>query len=101
VIIIMGETEIDPAKMDEALPHLQAMMTSTHAEPGCLAYALMPDPFRPGVIAIAERWADAAALRAHFISAHMMTFNKLMVSFGVKGLKIKMYDASNERDVKL
>lgn len=101
MIIILGETEIDQAKLDEALPHLQAMMTATQAEAGCLAYKLLPDPFRPGVISIAERWADATALREHFVSPHMKAFNQLMVSFGVKGLNIKMYDASNERDVKL
>ncbi len=101
MIIITGEAEIDAARMDDALPHMKSMMAVSRAESGCLAYALLADPLKPGVISITERWTGEDALKAHFTTPHMAEFNKVLGGFGVKRLDVKLYDAINERDLKL
>jgi quinol monooxygenase YgiN len=101
MIIIAGEAEIDAAKIDAALPHLTTMMQETRKEAGCISYSLLFDPSQPGVISICERWTDETSLKSHFTSPHMAAFNQALGGFGVKRLDVKMYDATNERDVRL
>jgi quinol monooxygenase YgiN len=101
MIIIAGEAEIDAGKTEAALPHLTTMMTETRKEAGCISYSLLFDPSRPGVISICERWTDETSLKGHFTSPHMAAFNQALGGFGVKRLDVKMYDATNERNVVL
>lgn len=104
MIIIMGRAEVEPARLAELRGALDAMMRATWAESGCLSYSLAVESDggdgRPAVLCIAERWADAAALKEHFASPHMAAFNAAAAG-AVLGIDIKMYDAANERAVAL
>jgi quinol monooxygenase YgiN len=104
MIIIIGRAEVDPDRVEELRPALQAMMRHTFEESGCLSYSLaIEDPGgngRPAVLSIAERWADECALKEHFESDHMAAFNTA-VDGAVWSIDVKMFDAENERPLAL
>ena len=72
-----------PGMRAAVLDALRANMPAVHAEPGCLEYgpaidaegmgsfqaALGPDTF-----VVVEKWADAAALKAHAAAPHMAAY---------------------------
>ena len=104
MIIIIGRAEVDPARLEDLRPALQAMMRATFEETGCLSYSLAMESDgsdgRPAVLTIAERWADEAALKAHFAAPHMAAFNKAAEG-ALLSLDAKMFDATNERPFSL
>ena len=104
MIIIAGRAEVDPAKVAGLKAALQAMMRATWEESGCLSYSLAIESDgtseTPAVISICERWADEAALKAHFTAPHMAAFNKA-VAGALLSLDVKMYDVVNERELAL
>ncbi|QMW22595.1 putative quinol monooxygenase [Sandaracinobacteroides saxicola] len=104
MIIIMGRAEVKPQRLAALSGALNDMMRATWAESGCLSYSLAVESDgsdgHPAVLCIAERWADAEALKAHFKAPHMAAFNKAAEG-AVLSLDVKMYDASNERPLAL
>lgn len=58
---------IEELARDVAIP-------GTHAEPGCIAYALHRDTRNPDRLAFVERWTSAAALGEHMQTAHLKEF---------------------------
>lgn len=51
-----------------------ALLATTRAEPGCLAYELLESSDDPALIFFHERWADRDALEAHWQSAHLLAY---------------------------
>jgi quinol monooxygenase YgiN len=104
MIIILGRAEADPARLPELRGALTEMMRATFEESGCLSYSLAIEHEggngHPAVITISERWESEASLKDHFTSAHMAAFNKV-VAGAMFSLDVKMFDASNERPLKL
>ncbi len=100
MIIILGRAEVDPARLRDLRPALKELMRATFEESGCLSYSLAmeSDGFdgRPAVLTIAERWADEAALKAHFNAPHMAAFNKAAEG-AILSMDARMFDATNER----
>jgi quinol monooxygenase YgiN len=96
VIIIIARVEFDPARLDELQPALDAMMHATWAESGCLGYSMAIENRVEGIGIIVERWADEAALNAHFARPHMQAFNAA-IKGAVRSIDARLYDASNER----
>jgi quinol monooxygenase YgiN len=66
MIVVTGWVRLEPGDIEAALPAARAMMAASRAEAGCREYAYSVDLTDPGMIRVTERWADAAALEAHF-----------------------------------
>lgn len=54
-----------PGKAEELANAFQEILAEVRAEPGCLLYDAHESRDAPGVIVMAESWADQAALDAH------------------------------------
>jgi quinol monooxygenase YgiN len=67
MILVTGTILARPETVDElkrlSLEHTQR----SRAEPGCISHDVHVDCENPLRIAFTERWADAAALKAHFL----------------------------------
>ncbi|WP_199554980.1 putative quinol monooxygenase [Sandaracinobacteroides hominis] len=104
MIIVIGRAELDPARLADVRPALTEMMRHTFEESGCLSYSLAIEhdgaDGRPAVLSLAERWVDEAAIREHAASPHMAAFNKA-VAGAFYSFDARMFDASNERPLKL
>lgn len=104
MIIVAGRAEVDPARIAGMKAALQAMMQATWEESGCLSYSLAIENEGgvdgPAVLCIFERWDSEASLKAHFTAPHMADFNKAAAG-AIVSLDVKLYDAANERELKL
>ena len=66
-IAIFGHVDVEPDERDGLVASIADLQRSTREdEPGCLVYVIAADPADPGRIQIAELWASAEALEAHF-----------------------------------
>jgi quinol monooxygenase YgiN len=64
-VSLHGWIAVPAADLPDLLPLLDEHVRLTRAEPGCLAFAVTPDPADPGRLDVAERFRDRAAFDAH------------------------------------
>ena len=96
MIIISGTVSLDASKADAFHVALEALVTATRAEEGNVSYGFYVDPLEAGTCRIFEEWADQAALDAHMGADHMAAFMGQMGDFGVTGIELHSYQASNK-----
>ncbi len=96
MIIVLARAEFEPSRLDELQPALDAMMRSTWEESGCLSYSMAIESREQGICTIVERWADEAALKAHFKEPHMAAF-QVAIKGAVRSIDAKIYDVTGER----
>ncbi len=56
MIIVAGSVHVDPQQRDEYLRSCISVMAQARKAPGCLDFALSPDPLEPDRINVYERW---------------------------------------------
>jgi quinol monooxygenase YgiN len=96
-VIVAGTVRVPPANVERFKPHMEAMLTASRAEDGCLAYAYAVDVLDPGLIRVFEAWRDEAALQAHFATAHMAEWRAVWPQFGVSDRRLSLYEVASER----
>ena len=70
-IVVVGSFTAQPGKEQEALEAFRALLDPTHAEDGCILYALHQGSDDPRRLAFVERWSSREALDAHLASDHI------------------------------
>lgn len=65
-VVVVASFKAREGREDDLLAGLDTLATSTHAEAGCLNYALHRDAADPGVFVLVEQWTSQVALDAHF-----------------------------------
>ena len=70
-IVVVGSLRARPGKEDEAREALGGLVAPTHAEDGCLLYALHQGVADPTRFAFVERWASQEHLDTHLASPHI------------------------------
>jgi quinol monooxygenase YgiN len=73
-VVVVATVEVLPGREDEALALAEELVTVTHDEAGCLAYAVHRDLDAPGRLVLVERWTSPVALEAHLLSPHARAF---------------------------
>lgn len=63
MIIVTGYLLVDPRHRYRALESSLPAVLAARATPGCIDFAVSPDPLNPGRINISERWVDRATLQ--------------------------------------
>ena len=96
-LIIAGTVRVPPENLERFKPHMQAMLSASRAEDGCLEYSYAEDVAEPGLIRVFETWRDQAALDAHFQAPHMATWRAAWPEFGVSDRKLFAYETASER----
>lgn len=96
MIIIEGSARIPDGAWDKANAAMQAMITASRAEPGCIDYAYSRDLLDPNLLRIIERWKDKSALTSHFAEPHMAVFRTALAEIGPQDLEVRMYEAEPE-----
>lgn len=100
MIIVEGWVRMAVADLDRLQGAATEMMRTTRAaEPGCLDYAFARDLAEPGLLRIIERWADEAALTAHFATPHMAAFNQALATATIEAADIKVYAGQEVRTI--
>lgn len=70
-IVVVGAFTCRPGKEQEGLAAFEALVEPTHAESGCILYALHQGVDDPARLAFIERWASREDLEAHLSSDHI------------------------------
>lgn len=96
-ILIAGTVRVPPENVEAFRPHMEAMLTASRTEDGCLAYSYAVDVQDPGLIRVFEAWRDQAAIDAHFQTAHMAAWRAAWPQFGVSDRRLSLYEVASER----
>ena len=96
-ILIAGTVRVPPANVEAFRLHMDAMLTASRAEDGCLAYSYAVDVQDPGLIRVFEAWRDQAAIDAHFQTPHMADWRAAWPQFGVSDRRLSLYEVASER----
>jgi quinol monooxygenase YgiN len=99
MIVVQGVARVHPDDMPALRAAAAVMVPATRGEAGCIAYAYGEDLLEPGLIHVAERWRDEAALTAHFQAPHMAAFNAALAKARVLEVKVTAYTVSGERSL--
>ena len=96
-VIVAGTVRVPPENLDRLRPHMDAMLTASRAEDGCIAYSYAVDVQDAGLIHVFEVWRDEAALQAHFKTAHMAAWRAAWPELGVSDRNLSLYEVAAER----
>jgi quinol monooxygenase YgiN len=96
MILIQGYIKVAPENVGKLKELAGPLVAATRQEPGNIAYAFAECLAEPGLIHIAERWADDAALNAHNKTPHMGAFMGAMPALAPSAVWIARYDADGE-----
>ena len=96
MIVIEGTVRLDPDRMDETRPEMEAMVRASRAEAGCIDYAYAIDLLDPGLVRVSERWESREALTAHFRTPHMAHWRGVMAGFSLRDRSLRLYEADPE-----
>ena len=70
-VVVVGAFTAKPGSEQEAQDALAQLVVPTHAEDGCIMYALHRGTDDPKRLAFIERWASREKLDAHLQSDHV------------------------------
>jgi quinol monooxygenase YgiN len=70
-VVVAATVEVKPESQDAALTMITTAIEATHAEPGCVDYALHRDVTDPARFVILEKWATPSALEEHAQTPHL------------------------------
>jgi quinol monooxygenase YgiN len=70
-VVVVATVDVKPESNDAALSALTTAIEATHAEPGCVAYALHRDGKDAHRFVIVEKWATQGDLEAHGQAPHL------------------------------
>lgn len=91
MILIAGTLDLQPDDREAALEAGRELQTKTRQLPGCLDYVWSADPAVPGRVYVFERWADEAALRAHFEGPLYWDMRKVLGQFKKLAVDVAKY----------
>lgn len=99
MLIIAGTFRVPAHNVDDARPHMAAMIAASRAEPGCLHYSYGADVLDPGLIHVTEHWTDRAALEAHQRADHIVTWRAAWPSLGIGERDLTLFETGEGRAI--
>jgi quinol monooxygenase YgiN len=96
-VAVIGWLRFAPERVQEVLPHLDAVVKATREHDGCIAYDVALDPFEPGVIRFSELWPDHASLQRHQAAPHIEVWRAAVRGCGVLARSFTVYDIASSR----
>ncbi len=90
-VIIAGTIRLPPQNLGRARPIMEAVLSASRAEDGCIEYSYAQDVLDPGLIRIFEIWRDQAALDAHLQAEHLRVWRSHWEDLGIHDRKLRPY----------
>lgn len=92
MIIVRGTFRLPVDAVEAWKGPAEAMLIATRAEDGCIDYAYALDAIEPGLVHVAEKWRDRAALEAHFAMPHMAEWRAALGDLGAYDRDLASYE---------
>jgi len=93
VLIVLASARLGEGALEAGRAALNAMITASRAEEGCIEYAYSIDILDLSMLRIVEKWVDDAALVAHFQTPHMAAFQKALGELDISIIEVKKFQA--------
>ncbi|RYE03595.1 MAG: antibiotic biosynthesis monooxygenase [Sphingomonadales bacterium] len=93
MLVITGTFRVPPANLDQARPHMAAMIAASRAEAGCLQYSYGEDVLGSGLIHVTEHWASREALAAHGVAEHIKAWRASWPALGIGARDLTLFVA--------
>lgn len=97
MIVVTGSVRARPETFDEVLRLSREHVARSRTEPGCLAHAVHVDCEDALRLVFVERWADIAALYAHFAVPESRAFGKALAGLAAAVPDLQVYEATEVR----
>ena len=94
MVIVLASVRLKPGQVDDALALSRQHVARSRAEPGCLSHDVHRDSEDAQRIVFVERWADRAALAAHFQVPASRHFVKALTALASAPPQLTLYEAS-------
>lgn len=94
MMLILGSFRVDPARLEEMRPAMEAMIAESRIEPGCIEYSYAEDMVDAGLIHITQRWRSRDALAGHFTAPHRVEICAEWTRLGVRDRVMTLYDCA-------
>jgi len=95
VIVVIGSFRIPPNMVEVVRPAMDAMITASRAEEGCIEYAYALDVLDEGLVRVSEKWRDRAALEAHFRTAHIAEWRAQVSALAVSERNLTAHETDD------
>ena len=95
MLIVLATAKLGDDALETAHAALEAMITASRKEEGCIEYGYATDILDPSILRITEKWVDDAALAYHFQTPHMAAFQKALGRLNITIIDIKKYQADD------
>ena len=99
MIIIAGTVRVPADRVSTFRPHMQAMISASRIEEGCLDYRYAEDVLEPGLIQVFELWRDQSAINAHFAAPHLAAWRAVWPQFGVSERRLIAYEVASQHEL--
>ncbi|QYJ06041.1 putative quinol monooxygenase [Qipengyuania flava] len=93
MIIVTGSVQLTPEGRDEGFRLGTEHSQRSRAEPGCIAHNCYEDCETPGRMHFFEKWADLAALKAHFAVPESSAFVQQVAALAEAPPTIEIFTA--------
>ena len=95
MLMVIGTAKLGEGALDAGRAALEAMVTASREEEGCIDYAYAMDLVDPAIMRITEKWVDEAALVTHFQTPHMAAFQKALGVLDVTILEVRKFETDD------
>ena len=99
MILITGTFRIGAGALEAARPAMDAMITASQAEAGCLAYAYAPDLNDETLVHVFERWDNREAFDRHVASDHLAVWRAQFAELGITDRHLALFEVSEGENV--
>ena len=93
MILITGGAIAKPENLAEALRISLEHVHRSRLEPGCISHAVSQDAENPNKLVFVEKWADGAAVKAHFAVPASRAFAKALYGMTSEPPVIEIFSA--------
>ena len=96
MIVVIGSFRFPPSIVGVLRPAMEAMVTASRAEEGCIEYTYALDVLDNGVVRVLEKWRDKAALEAHLRTVHIAEWRAQCSALAISERELTGYEAADE-----
>jgi quinol monooxygenase YgiN len=96
MIVVVGTFRLPLDSRERGCAAMTRVISASRAEPGCISYAYAEDVTEPGLFRVNEAWQDRQALAAHFVSAHMKSWQRERAELGMSERQVTAYEVASE-----
>ena len=99
MIIVSGRVVVKEGALQKLRPVIQAMLSASRAEPGCIEYYYGPDISDPNAFLVLEKWESWEALDAHFETPHLKAWCAALNGAGLVSRKLVAAEGDATKEV--